>query len=215
LNPELNALRLRSTRELWDRTYDSESWIRGTDTYTPVALLPRIKRWIADNNPGMEMCLGEYNFGGADNVSGGLAQAEAFGVMAREGLDLAFIWFSPAGTQELAWQLFRNYDGAGGHFGDQYLASDSQSTDLSVFAARRSSDNAVTIAVVNKNLNGPCTLNLDVGALRGALRVWRFDQDSEAGVVEVKSQASEVNGRIKLEIPAASASMLVVAPGEK
>lgn len=214
LNPELNALRLRSTRELWDRTYESESWIHNTDTYSPVALLPRIKKWIADNNPGMEICLGEYNFGGADNVSGGLAQAEAFGVMAREGLDLAFIWFSPAGSQEAAWQLFRNYDGAGGRFGDQYLQCESQSHDLSVFAARRTSDQAVTIAVVNKNLNSPCTLNLDVAGLQGAMRVWRFDQDSEDKAVEIKQQAAAVNGQIKLEIPAASASMLVVAPSK-
>lgn len=210
LNQDLNALRLRSTRELWDRTYDAESWIRNTDNYSPVALLPRIKQWIARDNPGMEMCLGEYNFGGADNVSGGLAQAEAFGVMAREGLDLAFIWFSPSGSQEAAWQLFRNYDGNGGRFGAQYLFSDSENRDLSVFAARRASDQAVTIAIINKNLNSPCTLNLDAGALKGKLRVWRFDQDSEDKAVEVKQQAATTSGQIKLELPAASASMIVV-----
>ncbi len=215
LNQQLNALRLRSTRELWDPTYDSESWIHNTDNYSPVALLPRIKRWIADNNPGMELCLGEYNFGGADNVSGGLAQAEAFGVMAREGLDMAFIWYAPAGSQETAWQLFRNYDGNGGRFGDQFLHSENQSRDLSVFAARRTNDQAVTIAVVNKNLNSSCTLNLDVGSLRGAMHVWRFDQDSEDKPVEVKQQSATVNGQIKLEVPAASASMLVVTPAGK
>ena len=214
LNQELNALRLRSTRELWDPTYDSESWIHNTDNYSPVALLPRIKKWIGESNPGMELCLGEYNFGGADNVSGGLAQAEAFGVMAREGLDLAFIWYAPAGSQETAWQLFRNYDGNGGRFGEQFLHSENQSRDLSVFAARRTSDQAVTIAVVNKNLNSSCTLNLDVGSLRGALRVWRFDQDSEDKPVEVKQSAAAVNGQIKLEIPAASACMLVVTPAK-
>ena len=215
LNQELNALRLRSTRELWDRTYDSESWIHNTDNYSPVALLPRIKKWIAEENPGMELCLGEYNFGGADNVSGGLAQAEAFGVMAREGLDLAFIWYAPAGSQETAWQLFRNYDGNGGRFGDQFLHSENQSRDLSVFAARRSSDQAVTIVVVNKNLNSPCTLDLDAASLQGKLHVWRFDQDSEDKTVEVKDQAATVNGRIKVEVPAASASMLVVTPAGK
>ena len=215
LNPDLNALRLRSTRELWDRTYDAESWVRTTDVYTPVALLPRLKKWIADNNPGMELCLGEYNFGGADNVSGGLAQAEVFGVMAREGLDMAFIWYAPAGSQEAAWKLFRDYDGAGGKFGDQYLFGESDSRDLSVFAARRSSDKAVTIVVVNKNLNSPCELDLNLGALKGALHVWRFDQDSEDKIAEIKEGAPKVNGTLKVEIPAASASMMVVTPDGK
>jgi hypothetical protein len=44
--------------------------------------------------------------------------AEAFGIFAQEKLDLAFIWYNPTGTQELAWELFRNYDGKGGRFGD-------------------------------------------------------------------------------------------------
>ena len=62
----------------------------------------------------MDLSLGEYNFGGADNVSGGLAQADLFGIFARERLDLAFFWHTPEGTQTSAWQLFRNYDGAKG-----------------------------------------------------------------------------------------------------
>ncbi len=133
----LNALRLRSTRDLWDPKYEQESWIRNTGNYSPVALIPRVKKWIADDNPGMELCLGEYNFGGGDNVTGGLAQAEVFGVLAREAVDLAFIWYAPEGTQELAWKLFRSYDGKQGRFGDVWLDGGSDHADLSVFAARR------------------------------------------------------------------------------
>ena len=50
--------------------------------------------------PGWRPAVGEYNFGGSDNVSGGLAQAETFGILAREKVDLAFIWYAPEGTQE-------------------------------------------------------------------------------------------------------------------
>jgi hypothetical protein len=212
---ELNELRLRATRDLWDAKYEQESWIKRTGNYTPVALIPRVKNWIADENPGMGLCLGEYNFGGGDNVTGGLAQAEVFGVLAREGVDLAFIWSKPEGTQELAWKLFRSYDGKGGRFGDRWLPCESDAPNLSVFAARRTKDDAVTVAVVNRDLHGACELKLDMGSLKGKLRVWRFDQDTGDQVVEVAEQAGPVDGTLKLTLPAASASLLVIAPGRR
>ena len=210
LNPEFNALRMRSTRDLWDATYQQESWIKGTDNYSPVALLPRVRGWIDRYNPGMELCLGEYNFGGGDNITGGLAQAEAFGVFAQEKLDLAFIWYNPTGTQELAWKLFRNYDGKGGRFGDAFLKSQSDNPDLSVFAARRSADGALTLVIVNKNLHGPCELTLDVGKLSGPARVWRFDQETEDRLAAIKELVPGNQGRLSLTLPAASANMVVL-----
>ena len=208
---ELNALRLRSTRDLWDPKYEQESWIKNTGNYSPTALIPRVKKWIAEHNPGMELCVGEYNFGGADNVTGGLAQAEVFGVLARENVDLAFIWYQPEGAQELAWRLFRSYDGKQGRFGDQWLECESDNPDLSIFAAKRSKDGAFTVAAVNKNLNAPCTATLNLGKLKGTMRVWRFDQDTGDKVVEIADQAGAVDGAVKLTLPAASATMLVIA----
>jgi hypothetical protein len=210
LDPALNALRLRTTRDLWDAAYVQESWIR-SDARSPVALLPRLKKWIAQHNPGMELCLGEYNFGGGDNITGALAQAEVFGVLARERVDLAFLWHTPEGTQELAWKLYRNYDGKGGRFGADYLPATSDHEQLSVFAAGHK-DEALTVVVVNKDLHGPCALTLDVGARKGMLHVYRFDQDSGTDVRPVRDQGGKVDGTIRLTVPAASASLLVLTP---
>jgi hypothetical protein len=44
---------------LWDPTYKDESWIADT-----VMLVPRLKKWIAENYPGRAISIGEYNFGG-------------------------------------------------------------------------------------------------------------------------------------------------------
>jgi hypothetical protein len=205
----LNGLRLRSTRDLWDQHYPPESWI-ASDKNAPTAVVPRIQNWIAKYNPPMELAIGEYNFGGSDNITGGLAQAECFGLFARHRLDLAFIWQSPEGSQELAWQLFRSYDGNKASFGEEYLRSESSHPDLAIFAARRKSDGAVTVAAINKNLHGPCELDLDLKKGHGTLRVWRFDQDADDRVREVKSPATNLDGRIRLTLPAASASMLVI-----
>jgi hypothetical protein len=129
-------------------------------------------------------------------------------------VDLAFIWSTPEGTQEAAWRLFRSYDGKGGRFGDLWLPCESDSPDLSVFAARRTKDDALTVVAVNKNLHGPCEFALDLGKGKGKLRVWRIEQDAPDKVVEAADQAGDVNGTVRLTLPAASASVLVVTPGE-
>jgi hypothetical protein len=210
LDVKFNQLRLRTARDLWDPAYTPESWIKNTNNGQSTRVLRRVREWVEKHNPGMEVCVGEYNFGGADNISGALAQADVFGVLARERADLAFIWTHPEGTQELAWRLFRNYDGSGGRFGDRYLPTESTSNDLSVYAAKRTKDGATTIAVINKNLGGLCTVTLNVQGLKGRLRVWRFDQETDGQVVELSKNAADVDGTISLTVPAASGTMLVV-----
>jgi hypothetical protein len=210
MDVKFNQLRLRTTRDLWDPTYVQESWIKNASPGQATMVLRRVRDWIDKHNPGMEVCVGEYNFGGADNISGALAQADAFGIMARERADLAFIWTRPEGSQELAWRLFRNYDGAGSRFGDRMIPTETTAGDLAVYAAKRAKDGAITIAVLNKNLGGPCELKLNVPGLKGRMRVWRFDQEADCRVVEVTKAAAAVDGTIALTLPAASGTMIVV-----
>jgi Glycoside hydrolase family 44 len=206
---ELCGLRMRSTRDLWDPKYQQESWIKSSGDQ-PTALLPRIRRWIESHNPGMELAVGEYNFGGSDNITGALAQAEVFGIMAREKVDLAFIWFNPEGTQELGWKLFRDYDGKRSRFGSQLVdVQQNPASPLSVFAARRA-DGATTVMLVNKDLHSPCKLSLELPGVAGAVEMWRLDQDSDGKIALVKDAPSRIEGRVELTVPAASASMLVV-----
>jgi hypothetical protein len=206
---ELNALRLRSTRDLWDPAYVPESWIRDV-TGESTEVLRRVRRWIDKYNPGMQVCLGEYNFGGADTVAGGLAQADLFGVFAREGLDLAFIWERPEGSQELAWRLYRNHDGQGGRFGNRLVNATADHADLAVHAARRA-DGALTAVAINKSLGGPCELTLHLGET-GKLRAHRFDQESGNAVRAASVPERAEAGPLSLTLPPASATMFVVAP---
>ena len=47
--------------------------------------------------------------------------------------------------------MFRNYDGKGSQFGDTSISAvSSDQGSLSIYAAQRSSDSAVTILVINK-----------------------------------------------------------------
>ncbi len=211
MEPEFNRLRLRSIRDLWDRNYVSESWISKTTMGKNGAyVLPRVREWIEQGNPGMKLCLGEYNFGGSDNISGTLAQCELFGILAQEKVDLAFIWSHPEGSQFAAWKLFRNYDGKMHTFGDQFLPAKSNQENLSIFAARRSSDQAVTVVLINKNLGGSCHLNLKLPGKFKKMSMYVVDQDTNNQVKECNQLPKFEQDNCSFDLSAASVSLLVL-----
>jgi hypothetical protein len=149
-DPATNALRLRSTRNLWDPSYVDESWIN-----TATALIPRMKQLVADNYPGTKTAITEYNWGALDTMNGALAQADVLGIFGREGLDLATLWSPPTADQPgaYAFRMYLNYDGKGGAFGDTSVQATSTDQDqLAVYAADRSDGNT-TIMIINKTGN--------------------------------------------------------------
>ncbi|MCJ7701080.1 MAG: hypothetical protein MUO62_05820 [Anaerolineales bacterium] len=73
------AHRLRSTRSLWDLDYIDESWIN-----QPVALIPTMKKWIAENYPGTRLGISEWNWGADETMKGALAIADVLGIYGKE-----------------------------------------------------------------------------------------------------------------------------------
>jgi hypothetical protein len=139
------ALRIRSTRSLWDPTYTDESWIN-----EPVRLVPRLKEWVGQNYPGLAVSIGEYNFGGEQHMSGALAQAEALGRFGTEGLDYAFYWTLPPKNSPAYWafRAYRDFDGKGGHFLDQSLVT-KMAASISLFASRDASSKHLVLVALN------------------------------------------------------------------
>ncbi|MGB3631746.1 MAG: hypothetical protein WBA18_19720, partial [Terracidiphilus sp.] len=146
---------LNSTRVFWDPTY-TDPTLRDPQNYArtiPPEMIPRMKRWVAADYPGTKTAITEYNWGGEEHISGAVAQADILGIFGREGLDAGTLWGAPELNSPLmfAFKIFRNYDDAGGEFGDTSLAATSSDQGkLAVYAAQRSADRAVTIVVVNK-----------------------------------------------------------------
>ena len=116
------ALRIRSTRALWDASYKDESWIA-----EPVRLLPRLREWIDAWDPGVRIQVGEWNFGAENDISGGLAVAEALARFADGGVTSAYYWPHPAigSAAYFAFRAYRDFDGAGGRFLDELAPSES------------------------------------------------------------------------------------------
>ena len=164
--------RLNSTRVFWDPAYTDASkqfpqpnYITDsnyTSSCTPPQqapqLIPLMRNWVAAEYPGTKLAIDEYNWGGMESINGALAQADILGIFGREGLDLATMWPATNPSAQIpgmmAFQIYRNYDGANSTFGDTALPSTSANQGaLSVYGAVHTSGAAtgkVTVMVINK-----------------------------------------------------------------
>src|SRR5579859_7498852 len=205
-------LRLRSTRSLWDPTYQDESWINDD-----VQLIPRMKTWVANDYPGTQLAISEYNWGALDNINGAVAQADVLGIFGREGLDLATLWAAPTSSQPgaYAFRLYRNYDGAQHRFGDTSVqASRADQSQLAVYASTRSSDGALTIMVINKSLTQALTSSLGVSGFAPGSQaaVYRYSAADLQHIVHQADQAV-TSGGFTADYPPQSVTLFVLALG--
>ena len=207
--------RNRSTRSLWDSNYVDETWINDK-----VRLIPRLKQWAAQYYPGTPVGINEYNWGAEDHINGATAQADVLGIFGREGLDLATRWTTPAAGAPAynAIKMYRNYDGSKSAFGDTSVSATVPNPDnLSSFAAVRSSDNALTVMVINKALNGTTPVVLNIANFNGAgtAQVWQL---TSANSINRLADALYANSSVSNTVPAQSITLFVLpaatpAPG--
>jgi len=189
------ALRIRSTRSLWDPAYTDESWINDK-----VALIPRLKAWVAQNYPGLKVSLGEYNFGGEKHISGALALAEALGRFGTEGLDYAFYWLAPPQDSPAYWafRAFRNFDGKDGHFLDQSLDT-TMDPDVSLFASRDAAGKHVVLIALNLNPTMAAKAKIKLDGCGGISTQQQFSYDAAAP--SIVDKGSKAGGTLDQTLP--------------
>ncbi len=208
---DLQALRLRSTRPLWDPTYADESWIA-----EPVYLIPRMRGWIAARYPGTRTAITEYNWGALDHINGALAQADVLGIFGREGLDLATLWGPPESGQPgaFAFRMYRNDDGNGGGFGETSVhAASADEGRLSSFAAHRDADGALTVMVINKTGGGLTSTASLAGFTPGAAaQVWRYSS-ADLGAIVHAPDVVLAGSSLTVTFPPSSITLLVIPAG--
>ncbi|HEX8103140.1 MAG TPA: glycoside hydrolase family 44 protein [Solirubrobacteraceae bacterium] len=197
------------TRSLWDPTYVDPSWINDK-----IALLPRMRQWVADDYPGTKLALSEYDLGvSGDAVVDTLIQADVLGIFARERLDLATMWGGPsAGDAEAnAFRIYRNYDGKGARFGETWVRSASADQGkLAVYGAQRAAgDGAITAVVVNKTPTA-LTSRLTVAGARTAATAQRWEWTG--GSIARGADVAVTAGAVDATYPARSLTLLVLRP---
>jgi hypothetical protein len=224
----MELLRNRSTRSLWDANYVDESWIASTGINGgKVNLINLMKNWVSTYYPGTKIGITEYNWGAEGNMNGATTQADVFGIFGREGLNLADRWTTPttATPTYLAMKLFRNYDGNKSAFGDTSVLTATPNPDqVSAFGALRSGDGALTVMVVNKNLYDPnnpnatttITINLSNFAGAGVAQEWQLaainpSDQTQAAITRVQDIGFSGNS-LTITLPQQSVELFVVEP---
>ena len=179
--------RVQAPRSLWDEAYKEVSWITQWSTKGPIRLIPRMKEKIAANYPYTQLAFTEWNYGGGTHISGALASADVLGIFGREGVGLACNWDvgAPETFTHAAFLVYRNFDGAGGHFGDTSIAAVTSDVEASsVYASLDSAaPDSLVIVAINKR-----TYPLDA-----TIKITHTASYSQASVFTLTSSAAAVN----------------------
>ena len=231
---QTQQIRLNSTRVFWDPTYTDPNFPQPNYTTdsnftsscnTPLqapAVLPMMKKWVANDYPGTKLAITEYNWGGQEHINGALAQADILGIFGREGLDIGTLWGAPDPTTQvpglIAFEVFRNYDGAKSTFGDQAITSTSADQGkLSVYGALRTKDNVLTVVVINKTYGDfTTTLNLDNFKASGPAQTFLYSNANLKAIVAQPNitvtapSGSGTTSTLSNTFPAQSITVLII-----
>jgi Glycoside hydrolase family 44/Bacterial Ig-like domain (group 3) len=215
-NVSTPATQLASTRTLWDPTYNGGTWVEQWYFDGPMQLIPRFRSWISTYYPGTLLSLSEYSIdSGQKSIVDAIAEMDVLGIFGQQPIDFANMWSAPAPTDPIAYsfRMFRNYDANGSQFGDTSISGVSTDPgELSIYAAQRSSDNAVTILAINKTtgaLSSAIALaNLN---LPSTAQVYTYSQATLTSIVHAPD-AAITSGSISYTFPSYSAVLFVIQP---
>ena len=218
--PAAVAARVQAPRSLWDPTYGfntsiptlgENSWIAQWGTQGPIKLLSRVQRDIDDFNPGTKIAITEYNYGGNNHISGAIAQADALGIFGREGVFAANTW-GGGSYIDGAFEMYLDYDGEGGEFGDTSVqASTNSIANSAVYASVDSDDPSKMILIAVNRTDSPLDTGLAVTSdfRFDRAEVFQLTSASSSPVQVSDIPISQVNA-FRYTMPAYSVSTLVL-----
>lgn len=207
VSPAMQEKRNRSTRALWDANYTDQSWINDK-----INLIPRLKTWARGYRADLETGITEYNWGAENHINGATTQADILGIFGREGLNLATRWTTPPTDSPTfkAMQLFRNADNRNRGFGDLSIRCVAPNPDqVSAFAALRSSDRALTVMLINKQIGKSAPVNLSFTGFNAqtVAQGWQLTAKNRIESIAVPNVQS---AKLNLTLPAQSVTLLVM-----
>ncbi len=209
--------RVQGPRSLWDSAYTETSWITMWSTMGPIALIPRMRAKIEAHYPGTRLAITEYYFGGGADISGGVAQADALGIFGREGVYAAANWHMGMTDDRFIYgglAMFRNYDGAGGAFGDTSLsAAVSDDARAAVYASVDSTASTRMVLVLINRARGVTTAALAITDSRRYTRGETYTLTAESATPRHGADFTAVaTNAFRVAMPARSVTTLVLHP---
>lgn len=149
-----NQERMQAVRVLWDSSYTENSETANLyKQHTPI--IPTVQASIRMYYPGTKLSFSEYNFGGENHISGGIAQADVLGIFGEQEVYMACL-LPGSGSyvyQKSGINIYTNYDGEGSSFGDVSVYSDNGGDHMSSVhaAVSENDDSRLTAVLINKN----------------------------------------------------------------
>jgi hypothetical protein len=109
--------------------------------------------------------------------------------------------------------MFRNYDGNGSQFGDTSVSAvSSDQGTLSIYAAQRSTDNTVTVLVINKTTAAIASaISLANLSLPSSAQVYTYSAANLTSIVHA-ADTPIANSSVSYSFPGYSAVMFVIQP---
>lgn len=210
--------RLNSVRSLYDENYKENSWIADSGAeFFP--LLPNIEQSIEKYYPGTKLAFTEYNFGGGDHISGGVAEADTLGIFAEHGVYFASIWsFDQNAYQLSAINMFTNYDGMGNGLGDTLIGSSvSGNEDISVYpAVNEGEPDTVRMIVTNRSLHDETPAKISVDSEIGFTSAEVYSLSGDSAEIKRLEDIAEISGNnFEYSLPPLSVTEFVLKHEEK
>ncbi|MBQ8176510.1 MAG: hypothetical protein IJ035_05680 [Oscillospiraceae bacterium] len=208
-----NNTRMQAPRIFWDSSYTENSNIAILHTQH-LPLIPTLEASINMYYPGTKLSFSEYNFGGGDHISGGIATADTLGIFAEYGVHMACLKPNTENIDyhKAAINIYTNYDGMGSNFGDTLISSDNGGDIMSsVYSAIDGTDiTTVKTVLINKNQNSEKVVSIDIFSDIDyeAAQVYRFNSESSE-IGELAENITVTDNKAKIELEPLSVYMLV------
>lgn len=208
-----NNTRLQAPRILWDSNY-TENSTSAILHNQHIPLIPTLAASIDMYYPGTRLSFSEYNFGGGDDISGGIAVADTLGIFAGYGVHMACV---KPNTEDISYiksaiNIYTDYDGEGSRFGDMLVAS-SNGKDImsSVYASVESGDESeLKVLLINKNEKAEKSAEINIKSIYDFENadVYSFNSES-ADIVKAEESIDITENSFSFEMEPLTVYMLV------
>jgi len=168
------------------------------------------------------MGISEYNYGGTNDISGGIAEADALGIFGQQGVFDANMWpnASDADMQFAngAFKMFLNYNGTGGKFGDTSVAAAVGSGEIansSVYASLDSTNpNRMVVLAINRtNATKTAAISLTYDRVFDHAEIYQLTAASSNPVRVADVRPDQLNAFDYAMLPYSVYTMVLVSDG--
>ncbi len=214
-----NNTRLQAPRILWDSSY-TENSTAAIMHNQHIPLIPTLEASINMYYPGTKLSFSEYNFGGGGHISGGIAVADTLGIFAKYGVHMACLKPNSGDTsyQKSGINIYTNYDGNGGSFGNTLVKADNGGDVMSsAYASIDGSDEtSLKLLLINKNQRGSKNAEIAIksDAIFESAKVYSFNEESPEIVMSEETLSVNDNA-LSFEMEPLTVYMLVFDGSEE